>query len=69
MTKPKTVTMIAITRVGQGGGKTALPGQEFEIAENEVSRLETLGAATRKPVVESEVPKNSKASKEPEGAE
>lgn len=47
MAEPKKVKMIAITRVRHGGGKVAMPGDLFEVTENEVERLEKLGAAKR----------------------
>lgn len=47
MAAEKKVKLVAITRVGLGDGKVAMPGQTFEIADGEVQGLEQAGAATR----------------------
>lgn len=44
--EPKKVKMVALTRVGLDQ-KVVKPGDSFEVAENEVERLEREGAAKR----------------------
>lgn len=67
MAVEKKAKMVATTRVGYDENKVALPGEAFDIAEDQVERLEMAGAAQR--VEEPKVPRGKKGQEASGGGE